>query len=437
MLDESLVREISEAHSEPDWMLRLRLRALRLFYELPEPTWIRGVDGLDAGHFTFSSESGIRVDSWEDLPEDVRRVYERLHIPDRERALLAGIATTVDTETLYSRLAENLAEKGVILEPMGDAIQKYPSLVRRHFSRIFPMAEHRYSALHYVLWSGGVFIYVPPGVKLDIPVEAFLYISGGMVGQFEHSIIIADRGAKLHFIEGCSAPTFRKPSFHNGAVEVYAGEGSRVKFITVQNWSKNVINFGNKRAIAEAGAVVEWAEGSIGSRTSVVYPSVVLRGAGARANIHIFSLSHGPFVKDGGAKVFHVAPNTKSLVVSKGIAGGRGVNIYRGLVRIVKGAENAEAHTSCDSLILDGQSEVSTYPHAQIEEPTAVFSHEATTLRFSEDLLFYLQSRGVDEEQAKGLAVLGFVQDVLKNLPLEYAAVLREVLNADFSGGVG
>ena len=437
MVDEYLVRQISEEHSEPEWMLRLRLRALELFHRLPEPRWLRGVDDLDLEGMVLYSGPGVHAESWDDLPEDIRRIYERLNLPDHEKKYLAGLSTTFDSETVYSKILEPLREKGVVLEPMSEALRRYPDLVRKYFSRIFPVAEHRYAALHYALWSGGVFLYVPPGVKLDLPVEAFFYISTELEGQFEHSLIVADRGSEVHFIEGCSAPMFRRFSFHDGAVEIYAHEGAYVRFTTVQNWSKNVINFNNKRAIADRGALVEWVEGSIGARTSVVYPSVVLRGEGARTTMHLFSLSHGPYVKDGGVKVFHVAPNTRSVVVSKGISADGGVNVYRGLVRIVKGARNAFSHVSCDSLILDGRSEASTYPHAQVEEPTATYVHEATTVRFSEDQLFYLQSRGFDEEQAKGLAVLGFIQDVLRNLPLEYASVLRDVLNADFSRGVG
>lgn len=437
MVDEYLVRQISEEHGEPEWMLRLRLRALDLFHSLPEPKWLRGVEGLDLSDMLLYSGPKVHATSWDELPEDIRSIYERLSLPDYEKKYLAGLSTAFDSETVYSKVVEPLRERGVILEPMDEALKSHPNLVRKYFARIFPMAEHKYAALHYAFWSGGVFLYVPPGVKLDLPIEAFFYISTELEGQFEHTIVVADRNSEVHFIEGCSAPIFRKFSFHDGAVEIYAHEGAYVKFTTVQNWSKNIININNKRAIAERNAFIEWVEGSIGAKTSIVYPSVVLRGEGARTTMNVFSISHGPYVKDGGAKIFHIAPNTRSTVVSKGISADGGVNVYRGLVRITKGAENAFSHVSCDSLLLDDRSEASTYPHAQIDEPTASYVHEATTIRFSEDQLFYLQSRGFDEEQAKGLAVLGFIQDILRGLPLEYASVLREVLNADFSRGVG
>ncbi len=434
----AVARQISEEHGEPDWMLRIRLRAAELYERLSEPNWLRGLDGFRVEDLILYNSPGVRpATSWDELPEDIRKLYERLNLPDYEKEYLAGLSTSFDSETVYSKVLDPLREKGVILEPMHEAVRKYPDLVREYFSRIYPPADHKYAALHYALWSGGVFLYVPPGVKLDLPIEAFFYISTELEGQFEHSLIVADRGSEVHFIEGCSAPMFREFSFHDGAVEVYAAESAYVKFTTVQNWSKNIINFNNKRAIAEKGAFVEWVEGSIGARVSVVYPSVILRGEGAGTTMNVFSLSHGPYVKDGGAKIFHVAPNTRSTVTSKGISADGGVNIYRGLVRILRGARNARSHVSCDSLLLDDRSEASTYPHSQIDEPSAVFTHEATTIRFSEDQLFYLQSRGLNEEEAKGLAVLGFIQDILRDLPLEYASVLREVLNADFSGGVG
>ncbi len=436
MIDEALVRDISEAQGEPEWMLRFRLRALDLYRRLPEPRWLRGVEDLDVEELIVPRPEGSKAERWEDLPENVRRVYEALKLPEYEAKVLAGLATSWDADTMYARVLEDLRRKGVVFLPMDEAVRRYPDLVRRYFGRIFPAAEHKYSALHYALWSGGVFLYVPPGVRIEAPIEAFFYISSAREGQFEHTIVVADKNAYVHFIEGCAAPVFRRFSFHDGAVEVYVHEGAHVKFTTVQNWSKEIINFNNKRGIVERNGVLEWVEGSIGARVSVVYPSAVLRGEGARTTMHIFSLARGT-LKDGGAKIFHVAPNTRSTVVSKGVSAEGGVNIYRGLVRISRGAKNAFAHVSCDSLIMDGQSEASTYPHAQIEEKTAVFTHEATTLRFPEEALFYMRSRGIDEEKARALAVIGFISDVMRGLPFEYAAVLRRVVELDFGGAVG
>ncbi len=430
-------QRISEENREPEWMRRLRLRAVELYARLPEPRWLPNWEGLDVQSMILYRGSGRAVSSWEDLPPEVRRIYERLNLPELEKKYLAGLSATMDSSTVYASVSEKLRALGVILEPMNDAVRTHGDIVRRYFSRIFPAAEHKYSALHYALWSGGVFLYVPPNVQVDMPVEAFFYISTALEGQFEHTLIVADRNSSVHFIEGCAAPIFRDFTFHDGAVEIYAHEGARVRFTTIQNWSKSVVNFNNKRVIAERGATVDWVEGSIGSKYSVVYPSVVLKGEGASTSMQVFSISKGSYIKDGGAKIFHLAPNTRSTIVSKSISAEGGVNIYRGLVRINRGARNAVSSVSCDSLLLDDRSNAATIPHAQIDEPTAVFSHEAATFRLSPEVLFYLQSRGLDEDAARGLAVLGFISDIIRELPLEYASVLREVVSADFSGGVG
>ncbi len=430
-------QRISEENREPEWMLRLRLQAVELYGRLPEPRWLPGWEGIDVDSMILYQTKGPAVKSWDDLPPEIRRIYERLNLPELEKKYLAGLSATMDSSTVYASISEKLQSLGVILEPMNDAVYNHEALVRRYFSRIFPAAEHRYAALHYALWSGGVFLYVPPGVRVDMPVEAFFYISTALEGQFEHTLIVAERGSSLHFIEECAAPLFREFTFHDGAVEIYAHENAHVRFTTIQNWSRSVVNFNNKRVIAERGATVDWVEGSIGSKYSVVYPSVVLRGAGASTSMQVFSLSKGQYIKDGGAKIFHLAPETRSTVVSKSISAEGGVNIYRGLVRIGRGAVNAVSSVSCDSLLLDDESNASTIPHAQIDEPTADFSHEAATFRLSPEVLFYLQSRGLDEDAARGLAVLGFISDIIRELPLEYASVLREVISADFSGGVG
>lgn len=430
-------QRISEENREPEWMRRLRLQAVELYAKLPEPRWLPDWEGLDVQSMILYRGSGGAVSSWEDLPPEVRRIYERLNLPELEKKYLAGLSATMDSSTVYASVSEKLRALGVILEPMNDAVRTHEDIVRRYFSRIFPAAEHKYSALHYALWSGGVFLYVPPNVRVDMPVEAFFYISTALEGQFEHTLIVADRNSSVHFIEGCAAPIFRDFTFHDGAVEIYAHEGAKVRFTTIQNWSKSVVNFNNKRVIAERGVTVDWVEGSIGSRYSVVYPSVVLKGEGASTSMQVFSISKGPYIKDGGAKIFHLAPRTRSTIVSKSISAEGGVNIYRGLVRISKGARDAVSSVSCDSLLLDDQSNAVTIPHAQIDEPAAVFSHEAATFRLSPEVLFYLQSRGLDEDAARGLAVLGFISDIIRELPLEYASVLREVVSADFSGGVG
>ncbi len=436
-LSEDIVKEISREKGEPEWMREMRLQALKLFNRMKDPLWVKGLENLKLEDVVFYSSPRVMARDWDDLPEHIRKVYEKLGLPEQEKRFLAGLTATFDSENVYHKAKELLESMGVIMLPMEEAVQKYPDLVRKYFGRVFPMGEHRYAALHYALWSGGTFVYVPKGVRVPFPLEAFFYIYKEEEWQFEHTLVVADEGSYVHFIEACAAPTMQTISFHDGVVEVYAHRNAHVKFTTVQNWSRDILNFNNKRAIAEEGAFIEWIEGSIGSRESYVYPSVVLKGEGSRTHMNVFTLSRGPYVKDSGAKVFHMAPNTKSTIVSKSISSDGGVSIYRGLIRILKGARNAVSTVSCDSLLLDNESEAHTYPHAQVEEPSAVFTHEATTGKLSDEQLFYLRSRGFDEDEAKVMAVVGFIKDILREMPLEYANALKTVLEADFSRSVG
>jgi len=332
-----------------------------------------------------------------------------------------------------------LEEKKVIMVPMEEAVIRYPDMVKQYFSKVFPYAEHKFAALHTALWSGGVFVYVPKGVRIPQPIEAFFFMASALEGQFEHTLLIADEGSELQFIEGCSAPMYKRYSFHDGMVEIYAHKGSKVKFVTLQNWSGNVINFNNKRAVAEGGASVEWLEGSVGSKVTYVYPSTILKGNDSSTSIYTITISNGKKLKDTGAKVIAIGKNARAKLVSKSISANGGKNVYRGLVRINKGAMNAVVASSCDSLILDGISSSYTYPHNQVEEDTASISHEARTGRISEEQLFYMRSRGLSEGEAKSLMVLGFMEDVLIDVPFEMASVLNSVVQLEFSklGGMG
>lgn len=436
----SMVEEISRIKKEPEWMLRLRLRSLELFEKLPTPNWLIGVEELDLEELAHYVHPDVeRTASWDELPEDVKRVYEKLGLPEIERRALSGLAAQLESENVYLAFRRFLEEQGVVLMDMGEAVIKYPDLVKKYFMRIFPPSDHKFAALHGALWSGGVFLYVPPGVRVEAPIEAFFFIASELESQFEHTLIVADRGSFVHFIEGCSAPLFKKYSFHDGMVEVYAGEEAYVKFTTIQNWSKNLINFNNKRALLERGAKLEWIEGSIGSRVSYVYPSAVLRGEGASASIHGVTLAKGSVWKDGGAKAFHLAPNTTSEVVSKSVSAEGGVAVYRGLVKVSKGARGSAASVKCDSLILDKHSRAYTYPRNEVEESTASVVHEASVGRLSEDVLLYLRARGLRESEARRLLLLGYVSDILGKLPAEYGLVLRKVLELEFEelGGYG
>ncbi len=440
-ISRSLIEEISRVKKEPDWMRRLRLRALELFEKLPTPNWVIGVDEIDLDELSHyvKPEVDAPAESWDELPREIREYYEKLGIPELEAKLLAGLSVQFESETVYHKVKEFLEKRGVIMLPMEEAVRRYPDLVKQYFARVFPPSDHKFAALHVALWSGGAFVYVPKGVRIYEPVEAFFLIGRSLEAQFEHTLVVADEGSYIHFIEGCSAPMFKGYSFHDGMVEIYAHRNSVVKFTTIQNWSRNVINFNNKRGIAEEGARIDWIEGSIGSKITYTYPSTVLRGRGSSSSSIVVQLAKGPYIKDSGSKMIHLAPDTRSRIVNKSISVDGGVNIYRGLVRIAKGARRARAHVECQSLILDDRSVAYTYPHNQVDEPTAQVTHEATTGRIGEDQLFYLQQRGLTEQEATSLLVMGFLEDVMGDLPFEYAAVLRRVIEIEFArlGGVG
>jgi len=434
-----LVEEISRLKKEPDWMRRLRLRSLEWFEKLPTPKWA-GIEEIDLEALAHYVKPGTQqVSSWDELPKEIRVYYEKLGLPEAEAKFLVGLYAVMDSETVYGKVKEKLREKGVIVMSMDEAVRRDLPIVREYFMRVFPPSDHKFAALHGALWSGGIFVYVPKGVKIPEPLEGFFLIGKPYEGQFEHTLIVADEGSYINFIEGCSAPRFAGYSFHDGMVELYAHRNATIKFTTVQNWSKNIINYNNKRAIAESGARVDWFEGSIGSKITVTYPSTILRGEGARSTSMVVSLTKGPVLKDTGSKMIHVAPRTRSRIVNKTISADGGVNIYRGLVRIARGARWAQADVECDSLIFDERSKAHTYPHNQVEEPTAEVTHEATTGRLSEPQLFYMTSRGLDEDEAKSLIVLGFLQEVLVELPFEYVNVLNRVIQLEFKelGAVG
>ena len=439
-LTRDVVEEISRIKGEPDWMRRLRLRSLELFYKLPTPKWLPGIDMIDLEEMTVYARPDVpRATSWEDLPPELRRFYEKLGLPEEEARALAGLEAVIDSENVFSVVKDILRKKGVIVMSMDEAVKRDLPVVREYFMKVFPPSDHKFAALHGALWSGGVFVYVPKGVKMVEPIEGFFLIGSAMEGQFEHTLIVADEGSYLNFIEGCSAPKFVGYSFHDGMVEIYAHRNSTVKFTTLQNWSKNVINYNNKRAIAESGARVDWFEGSIGAKITVTYPSTILRGRGAVSESYVVSMSKGPVIKDTGSKMIHAAPETRSKIVNKSISVDGGVNIYRGLVRINRGARHSTAHVECDSLIMDEKSAAHTFPHNQVDEPTASVTHEATTGRLSEEQLFYLMSRGFSEAEAKSLIVLGYLESVLMDLPFETVNVLRRVVQLEFKelGGVG
>ncbi len=440
-LSRDLIEEISKVKKEPDWMRRLRLRALEAFEKLPIPKWLEGVESLDLDEIaSYVKPKAETAESWDELPEWIKDAYARLGLPEAEARVLSGLTAVYDSENLITKVKEELKAKNVVFISMDEAVKKYPDLVKEYFGKVFPMMDHKFAALHYALWSGGAFVYVPKGVKIANPVEAFFVIGSELEGQFEHTLLVADEHSFIHFIEGCAAPVLPKFSFHDGMVEVYAKRRSEVHFTTIQNWSGSIVNFNNKRAIADEEANVEWVEGSIGSRVTFTYPSTVLRGRGASTKNISIGVANGPTkIKDVGSKAIHVAPNTRSLIISKSISSNGGIAAYRGLVKVLSGATNSVSHVQCDSLILDEKSRAYTLPRNEVEEPTAEVTHEATVGRLGEDQLFYLASRGITEGEAKAMIVNGFIRDVLRDLPLETVSILTKVIELEFSqlGSVG
>ncbi len=433
-LSRDVVVEISKLKKEPEWMTRLRLKALDLFERLPTPNWLPDfLSELDVSRLDIYVKPDMeRVSSWDEIPAEIRRYYEALGIPESERKFLGGLVAVFESEPIYSNVRKELQSKGVVMMPPEEAIHKYEDIMKEYFAKIFPPSDHKFAALHVALWSGGVFVYVPKNVKVTFPVEGFFVIGSEMEGQFEHTLLIADEGSYIHFIEGCSAPQFKKFSFHDGMVELYAKKNAYIKFTTVQNWSKNVINFNNKRAWADENATVEWVEGSLGSKYSFVYPSTILRGRGATSTSLVVTMASGKDEwKDSGSKMIHAAPETRSKVINKNIGFNGGINVYRGLIRVNKGAKGAKAFVKCDSLMLDDMTKAYTYPHNQILEEDAEVAHEAHTFRMNEDQLFYLMSRGIDEKEATSLLVLGFIDDIMRELPFEYATVLNKVIKLE------
>ncbi|MCX8196273.1 MAG: Fe-S cluster assembly protein SufB [Acidilobaceae archaeon] len=439
-ISSSAIEEISRIKGEPEWMKRLRLRSLEFFYKLPMPKWVKGIESIDLDELViYSKPEAQLVSSWDELPKELRDYYDKLGLPELEKKLLAGLTTIYDSETVYAKVKKHLSEKGVIVMPLEEAVKKYPDLVKEYFMKVFPYTEHKFSALHGALWSGGVFIYVPKGVKIAEPIESFFLIGRSAEGQFEHSLIVADEGAEITWIEGCSAPRLSRFSFHDGMVEAYAHKGAKVKIVTVQNWSRDVVNLNNKRGIAEENARVDWVEGSIGSKITYTYPSTVLKGDNSATRNTVIQLAKGPVIKDTGSKAIHVGRNTKSKIINKSVSADGGINTYRGIIRILKGAKEATSNVECEAMIFDSKSKAYTYPHNQVDEPTATVSHEARTGRLSEAQLFYMQSRGIEEDEAKSLIVLGFLDEIMVDLPFEYAQVLAKVIQLEFKklGGYG
>jgi Fe-S cluster assembly protein SufB len=432
------VEEISAIKHEPDWMLQYRLRAYDHFLRRPMPTWTDGLDRIDFDNIVYYRKPSEREErSWEDVPDQIKQTFERLGIPEAERKFLAGVGAQYDSEVVYHSVREELAKLGVVFMGTDQALQEYPEIFRKHFGTVVPAEDNKFSALNGAVWSGGSFVYVPKGVEVPLPLQAYFRINGENTGQFERTLIVVDEGASVHYIEGCTAPIYATDSLHVAVVEVIALPRSKVRYTTIQNWSNDVYNLVTKRAHAYEEATVEWIDANTGSRKSVKYPSIYLRGRGATADIISVAVAGRGQHQDTGAKAIHLAPDTRSRIVSKSVSKDGGRASYRGQVKVAPGATGAVASVRCDALMLDDESRSDTYPYIDIQEDDTALSHEATVGRISQDQVFYLMSRGLTENEAQNLIVQGFLEVFTKELPMEYAIEFNRLVKLEMEGSLG
>ncbi len=434
MLDKSVAEEISERKKEPEWMLKLRLNALRRFNEMKMPEWpVPNLAEIRFDEINYYTPQSVKSSSWEKVPEYMRAIYEKMGIPAAERELLVGGSIAqYQSESIYEKIMKDWERKGVIFMSLDRALSEHPKLVRKYFSNAVKIDDNKFSALHYAVWSGGSFLYVPKGVKVGVPMQIYFYMKSKNEGQFEHTLIIADEGSSVHYIEGCSAPLYDKSSLHSAVVEVFAHNNSHVRYTTIQNWSRNVYNMNTKRALVHDNALVEWVGASLGSKVSMLYPCSVLLGRGAKSSSFSITLAPKGTVKEGGAKMIHLASNTKSIILSKSISLEGGHSVYRGLVKIGKGATNSSCNVKCDSVLIGDDAKTDTYPYSDIQESDHVqFSHEAKTGRISEHVLSYMRSRGIRESDAITMYINGFIKPVLEQIPLEYAIELNRFIQIE------
>ena len=438
-LSEEIVREMSAMKGEPGWMLDFRLSSLRRFERKPMVRWFaEKMPDLDFDDiYYYIKPTDAQVNDWDKLPESVKNTWDKLGIPQAERKYLAGVTAQYESEVVYHRNREDLARLGVLFTDMDTAVREHTEIVRKWFGKIIPPGDNKFAALNSAVWSGGSFIYVPPGVTVDMPLQAYFRINAENMGQFERTLIIADEGAQVHYVEGCSAPVYSSDSLHSAVVELVALPGSRITYTTIQNWSTNVYNLVTKRARAEAEAHVEWIDGNIGSRLTMKYPSVYLMGPKASGEVLSVAYAGAGQILDTGAKMFHCAPETSSTIVSKSISKGGGHATYRGKVHVDEGARRAKSFVRCDALILDEDSVSETKPYMEVCERDAEIGHEATVSKIGDDQLFYLMSRGLSDTQAMGMIVNGFIEPITRTLPMEYAVEWSRLIELQMDGSVG
>ncbi len=437
-LSEKVVRQISAAKKEPDWMLQIRLTALKIFFEKPTPKWGGDLSKINYDdYYYFQKPKAKEVNNWAEMNPEIKNTFDKLGVPEAERKFFAGAEAQFDSGVVYSHINKELERLGVIFTDTDTALQKYPELMKKYFGQLIPSTDNKFAALNTACWSGGSFIYVPKGVKVPMPLNAYFRINAKRSGQFERTLIIADEGADVTYLEGCTATVYDTDALHSAVVEIVAQKGAHVRYVTIQNWSKNIYNLVTQRAFAEENASVEWIDANIGSKLNMKYPSIYLRGRNAQGQVLSIAVAGDGQVQDSGGKVLHLAPDTKSKIVSKSVSKGSGVSTYRGLVYIGKNAANATVSTTCDALLLDDHAKTNTYPYSDINRSDAVISHEARVGKISEDEIFYLMSRGISEEDAVAMIVLGFINDLAKILPLEYSIELKRLIKLDMTNAVG
>ena len=438
-LSPEVVEDISRRKSEPDWMLQRRLRALKMFDKKPMPSWgsdLTGIDFQNIKYFVKSTEK--QATTWDELPEDIKATYDKLGIPEAEKQrLVAGVAAQYESEVVYHQIREDLEEKGVIFVDTDSGLREHEEIFKEYFGSVIPSGDNKFAALNTSVWSGGSFIYVPKGVHVDIPLQAYFRINTENMGQFERTLIIADEDSYVHYVEGCTAPIYKSDSLHSAVVEIVVKKGARVRYTTIQNWSNNVYNLVTKRATCEQGATMEWIDGNIGSKVTMKYPAVFLLGEHAKGETLSIAFAGEGQHQDTGSKMVHAAPNTSSTIVSKSVARGGGRASYRGLVQVLEGAEHSKSSVVCDALLVDQISRSDTYPYVDVGEDDVEMGHEATVSKVSEDQMFYLMSRGMSEEEAMAMIVRGFVEPIARELPMEYALELNRLIELQMEGAVG
>jgi Fe-S cluster assembly protein SufB len=437
-LNEDIVRQISKEKGEPEWMLQMRLDALQVFLSKPMPEWGADLSTINFEEMTYYFKpSEAKSNKWEDIPEDIKNTFEKLGIPEAEQKFLGGVGAQYESETVYHNLREDLQKQGVVFLDTDTALKEHPELFKKYFASVVPADDNKFAALNTAVWSGGSFIYIPPGVKVTVPLQAYFRINAKNMGQFERTLIIVDKDASIHYIEGCTAPMYSTDSLHAAVVEMIALPGSKVRYTTIQNWSSNVYNLVTKRAVAHENATVEWIDGNLGSKITMKYPAVILQGENSSADILSVAYAGNGQHQDAGAKVIHNASNTQSRIVSKSVCKDGGRSSYRGLLHVEEGCTGVKSNVQCDALLLDDKSRSDTYPTMKIYNKDCNIGHEATVGKVGDDQLFYLQSRGLSESEATAMIVLGFIEEFTKELPMEYALELNKLIELEMEDSVG